>query len=42
MFNVFNHTRLGNPVSTFTSPQFATITSALDPRIVQLAAKIIF
>jgi hypothetical protein len=42
LFNAFNHTRLGNPVSTVTSPQFSTITSALDPRIVQLAAKIIF
>jgi hypothetical protein len=42
MFNVFNHTRLGNPVNTFSSPQFASITSAFDPRIVQLAAKIVF
>jgi hypothetical protein len=42
MFNVFNHTRLGNPVNAFSSPQFASITSAFDPRIVQLAAKIVF
>jgi hypothetical protein len=42
LFNAFNHTRIGNPVSTVTSPQFGTITSALEPRIVQLAAKIIF
>ena len=42
MFNLFNHTRLGNPVNSFSSPQFGSINSALDPRIVQLAAKIIF
>ena len=42
MFNVFNHTRLGNPVNSVTNTAFASINSALDPRIVQLAAKIIF
>jgi hypothetical protein len=42
MFNLFNHTRLGNPVNTVTSPVFGSINSALDPRIVQFAAKIIF
>jgi hypothetical protein len=42
MFNVFNHTRLGNPINSVTSPGFGSINSALDPRIVQVAAKIIF
>jgi hypothetical protein len=41
-FNVFNHTRLGGPNTTFTSPQFGRITSAFDPRIGQVALKIIF
>ncbi|MBA2527212.1 MAG: TonB-dependent receptor, partial [Pyrinomonadaceae bacterium] len=41
-FNVFNHTRLGAPNTTFTSPSFARITSAYDPRIVQLGLKLIF
>ena len=42
MFNVFNHTRLGGPTATVTSPLFGRITSALDPRIVQLALKVVF
>lgn len=42
MFNVFNHTRLGGPTATVTSPLFGRITSALDPRIVQVAAKFVF
>ena len=41
-FNMFNHTRLGVPNGTVTSPQFGRITSAYDPRIVQVAAKAIF
>jgi hypothetical protein len=41
-FNLFNHTRLGVPNGTVTSPQFGRITSAYDPRIVQVAAKMIF
>jgi hypothetical protein len=41
-FNLFNHTRLGTPNGTVTSPQFGRITSAFDPRIVQLAAKVVF
>ncbi|HEU0121553.1 MAG TPA: carboxypeptidase regulatory-like domain-containing protein [Bryobacteraceae bacterium] len=42
MFNVFNHTRLGGPTATVTSPLFGRITSALDPRIIQVAAKFVF
>jgi hypothetical protein len=41
-FNFFNHTRLGAPNGTVTNPQFGRITTAFDPRIVQVAAKIIF
>lgn len=41
-FNLFNHTRLGNPVNTVTNPNFARITSALDPRIIQVALKVLF
>ena len=41
-FNLFNHTRLGAPNTTVTSPSFGRITSALDPRIVQLGLKVIF
>lgn len=42
MFNVFNHTRLGAPSATVTSTTFGRITSALDPRIIQLGLKLVF
>jgi hypothetical protein len=41
-FNVFNHTRLGAPSAAVTSTDFGRISSADDPRIVQLALKLIF
>jgi hypothetical protein len=41
-FNLFNHTRLNNPNGTVTNNNFGRITSAAEPRIVQLALKIIF
>jgi hypothetical protein len=41
-FNVFNHTRLNNPTATVTSTAFGQITSAADPRIVQLALRLRF
>lgn len=41
-FNFFNHTRLGTPTSTVTSTLFGQITSAGDPRIVQLALRLRF
>ena len=41
-FNVFNHTRLGGPNATVTSPLFGRITGAFDPRIVQVAVKFVF
>jgi hypothetical protein len=41
-FNVFNHTQFGNPVGNFAQSNFGQITSARDPRIGQLAAKVHF
>ncbi len=41
-FNVFNHTRLGAPITNVTNPSFGRITSAYDPRIVQLGLKLLF
>jgi len=41
-FNVFNHAQFGNPVGNFTQSNFGQITSALSPRIGQIAAKIHF
>lgn len=42
-FNVLNHTRLGNPGTVLSNTTtFGKITSALDPRVMQLAAKFIF
>lgn len=42
LFNAFNHTRLGAPSTTVTSTTFGRITSAYDPRIIQLALKFVF
>lgn len=41
-FNVLNHTNLGNPNQTANSQTFGAIQSAGDPRIGQLALKLIF
>jgi hypothetical protein len=41
-FNFLNHPNLGAPSNTVTSPTFGRITTALDPRIMQLALKVIF
>jgi hypothetical protein len=41
-FNLFNRTNLNNPVTGLTNPLFGQVTSAGSPRILQLAAKIIF
>ena len=41
-FNLFNHTRLGGPNTTVVSTAFGRITSAYEPRIVQLGLKLIF
>ena len=41
-FNVLNHTRFQNPVSTVTGAGFGHILSANEPRIIQLALKVSF
>lgn len=41
-FNAFNHAPLGDPGTTVDSGGFGTITSAGDPRIMQLAVKFTF
>jgi len=41
-FNLTNTPFLGAPNGTFGSPAFGTITSAGDPRVIQLAIKFIF
>jgi carboxypeptidase family protein len=42
IFNVTNTPPLGAPNGTFGSAAFGTITTAGDPRVIQLAAKLIF
>jgi len=39
---LFNHAPLGNPGTTLGSPSFGRITSAGDPRILQMALKLYF
>ncbi len=41
-FNILNHPNLGPPGNTVTSPTFGRITTALDPRILQFALKVVF
>jgi hypothetical protein len=41
-FNLFNTTQLGSPNGVLGSAAFGTITTALDPRVIQLAAKVSF
>jgi hypothetical protein len=41
-FNLLNHTNFNNPSTTFTSTLFSKITTARDPRNIQLALKLIF
>jgi hypothetical protein len=41
-FNVLNRVNFNNPNTTFTSSSFAKITSARDPRNIQLALKLLF
>jgi hypothetical protein len=38
-FNAFNQTHLNGPISSLISPTFGRITSAGDPRLIQLALK---
>jgi hypothetical protein len=41
-FNVMNHVRLNNPNTSLASSNFGVITGAADPRIMQVAMKLIF
>ncbi len=41
-FNLTNMPALGAPNGTFGSPAFGTITTALDPRVIQFAVKFLF
>ncbi|MEP7361870.1 MAG: TonB-dependent receptor [Acidobacteriota bacterium] len=41
-FNITNTTRFGQPSGAFNTPNYGVITSAQDPRIVQLALKLYF
>jgi hypothetical protein len=42
MFNIWNHTQFLNPTGNINSSLFGRVTSARDPRILQLAAKFYF
>jgi hypothetical protein len=42
LFNAFNHTQFGNPTGNYLSRAFGLVTSARDPRIGQVGAKILF
>ena len=42
VFNVLNTTNLGAPAAVLGAANFGTITSALDPRVVQLAIKFLW
>jgi hypothetical protein len=41
-FNLFNHAQFNNPDGDIISDQFGLITSARDPRILQLGARFTF
>ncbi|HXH50840.1 MAG TPA: TonB-dependent receptor [Terriglobia bacterium] len=41
-FNAFNHAQFNNPSGSFTSSNFGFVTSARDPRIIQMALKFDF
>jgi hypothetical protein len=42
VFNLLNTANFGAPAAQFGPANFGTITTALDPRVVQLAAKFWF
>lgn len=41
-FNAFNHAQFNNPSGSFTSSSFGQVTSARDPRIMQMALRLSF
>jgi hypothetical protein len=42
VFNLFNRTNLGAPAAVAGAANFGTIVTALDPRVVQMAVKVLF
>jgi hypothetical protein len=42
IFNLLNNVNFGAPAAVLGAANFGTITSALDPRVVQLAVKLLF
>jgi hypothetical protein len=42
MFNAFNHTQFGAPGTTMGLPTFGRLTSAGDPRLIQMGFKVTF
>jgi len=42
IFNLLNTVNFGAPAAVAGAANFSTITSALDPRVVQLAVKVLF
>jgi hypothetical protein len=42
MFNVFNHTQFSGVGTTFDLPTFGTVTSAAEPRLIEMAIKLTF
>jgi hypothetical protein len=41
-FNLLNHANLGTPNANVSSAQFGRITSAGNPRVMQVALKVVF
>jgi hypothetical protein len=41
-FNIFNHANFSTIGTVFGSPTFGNITAALDPRHIQLSARLVF
>lgn len=42
VFNLLNTPHLGSPASVFGAPGFGSITTALEPRVIQLSGKLLF
>lgn len=42
LYNALNHANLGTPNATLTSSAFGRITSATDPRVVELSLRVVF
>ncbi len=42
MFNAFNHTQFSGVGTTFDLPTFGTVTTAAEPRLIEMAVKLTF